>query len=133
MKFVQSLEESKAALGKRVPQEDKSDPKGDPEKKIKDDKAAKEKTSIDSKRLYVYNFPYSVTKEELRTVFEKFGKLSECIIPLDAEHKSKGYGYVSFEEENDSIRSFSELDNTVVFGRILHIKPSYESRSKPRT
>ena len=84
---------------------------------------------VDSKRLYVYNFPFSITKEELRVVFEKFGKVSECIIPSDSEGKSKGFGYVSFEEENCAIKSFSELDNTVVFGRILHIKPSEKSRS----
>lgn len=83
---------------------------------------------LDSKRLYVYNFPFSITKEELRVVFEKFGVVTECIIPTDEQRKSKGFGYVSFEDENDAIRAFSDLDNQIVFGRILHIKPSYESR-----
>lgn len=95
-----------------------------PEKKLKTDS----KSGFDSKRLYVYNFPFSITKEDLRKVFEKYGKVDECIIPTDQEHKSKGYGYVSFESENDAIRSFAELDNQIVFGRILHIKPSEVSR-----
>lgn len=84
--------------------------------------------SLDSKRLYVYNFPYSITKEELRAVFEPYGKVSECIIPMTADNKSKGFGYVSFEDENCAIRAIAELDNQVSFGRILHIKPSEKSR-----
>lgn len=122
-------------LGKRKPEktegEEKQEPEAtendggkNPEKKLKTDT----KNGFDSKRLYVYNFPFSITKEDLRTVFEKYGKVEECIIPTNQDHKSKGYGYVSFESENDAIRSFAELDNHVVFGRILHIKPSEVSR-----
>lgn len=98
-----------------------------PEKKVKTAPAAP-KTGMDSKRLYVYNFPFSITKEDLRKVFEKFGKVEECIIPTNEEHKSKGFGYVSFESENDAIKAFAELDNQIVFGRILHMKPSETSR-----
>ena len=105
-----------------------SEAKGD--KKIKSAEAV---PGLDSKRLYVYNFPFSITKEELRLVFEKYGKVSECIIPSDDQKKSKGFGYVSFEDENDAIRAFAELDNTIVFGRIIHMKPSYESRKSVYT
>lgn len=95
-----------------------------PEKQLK----TTTKSGMDSKRLYVYNFPFSISKEDLRHVFEKYGKVEECIIPADTDHKSKGYGYVSFEKENDAIRAFAELDNQIAFGRILHIKPSEVSR-----
>jgi multiple RNA-binding domain-containing protein 1 len=122
-------------LGKRDPkaaddgneqakEKGESDDASKGEKKVK----AEPKTGLDSRRLYVYNFPFSITKEDLRQVFEKFGSVEECIIPTDAEHRSKGFGYVAFESENDAIQAFSKLDNQIVFGRILHIKPSETSR-----
>lgn len=125
-------------LGKRDPasqttenKEDKGEKTGDQEKPGEHPKKQVKgapKSGLDSKRLYVYNFPFSISKEDLRHVFEKYGKVEECIIPTDSDHKSKGYGYVSFEKENDAIRAFAELDNQIAFGRILHIKPSEVSR-----
>ena len=130
----------KAPKGKNIVEKTKTETKDKVDEKVEtnnneDSGLGKRKegapaANIDSKRLYVYNFPFSITKEELRVVFEKYGKVVECIIPTDTAGKSKGYGYVSYEDDNDTIKAISELDNTIVFGRILHMKPSEQSRSE---
>lgn len=43
---------------------------------------------------------------------------------------SKGFCFVSFEMAEEALRCFSELDNKVVFGRILHLRPSFKQPEK---
>ena len=87
---------------------------------------------LDPKRLYVYNFPFNVTKEDLESVFGKYGQLTEARILVDRDGKSKGMGFIGFEDENAVIRALAELDNQIVFGRILHIQQCKKSPSAAR-
>lgn len=75
----------------------------------------------DDKRVYVYNFPFNVQSEELENEFAQFGKIEACKI-INKQGQSLGYGFVTFASEDSVIRAISELDNRIVFGRILHIK-----------
>lgn len=77
---------------------------------------------LDAKRLYVYNFPFNVTKEDLESLFGTYGTISEAKILIDRDGKSKGMGFIGFEDENSVIRALAELDNKIIFGRILHIQ-----------
>jgi RNA recognition motif-containing protein len=79
-------------------------------------------------RLYITNIPYIVEKDVLKQEFEKFGKVTECIIPRDSDYNSKGFAFITFEEEADAAKAIALVDNTVVFGRIIHVK----SASKPK-
>jgi len=79
----------------------------------------------DEKRLFVLNLPYSITEDEFQGIFEKYGQIVETKLPKDDNGRRKGYGYVTFLTEEAAISAFAELDNKVVLGRILHIKPAY--------
>jgi len=37
----------------------------------------------------------------------------------------KGFAYISYENSEEAIRAFGELDNKIVFGRYLHIRPAF--------
>jgi len=73
----------------------------------------------------VLNLPYSITEAEFQEIFEKYGQIVETKLPKDDTGKRKGYGYITFLTEEAAISAFAELDNKVVLGRILHIKPAY--------
>jgi len=76
---------------------------------------------FDDKRVYVYNFPFNIQSEELEQEFAQFGKIESCKI-INKKGQSLGYGFITFANEDSVIRAIAELDNRVVFGRIIHIK-----------
>lgn len=89
---------------------------------------ATHKNVATSQRLFIKNIPYQVNKDALKEEFEKYGKVTECIVIMDTNFISKGIGFVSFEEETDAARALASLDNQIVFGRIMHV----EFSEKPR-
>ena len=77
-------------------------------KKIKEEVSTeiKKNTDLDEKRLYVTNIPFNVEKDTVREAFEKYGSITECIIPKNVETGvSKGIAYVSFEDPNNAIQA----------------------------
>lgn len=58
----------------------------------------------------------------MRDLFGKYGELNEMKILINGMGKSKGMGFVGFEDSNAAIRALKELDNRINFGRILHIE-----------
>lgn len=79
------------------------------------------KPSTSNKRLFVKNIPYQVNKDILREVFVDFGKLSECIVPCNNDGESRGIAFITYEKEAEAAQALSQLDNEIVFGRILHV------------
>lgn len=87
-------------------------------------------TPIDTKRLYVLNLPYEITEEEIKGVFSPYGTVTELKMPKNKEGKFTGFVFITYEIEEEAMRAFSELDNKVIFGRILHVRPAYENIRK---
>jgi len=59
-------------------------------------------------------------------VFSKYGVVIKTKLPKNENGTLKGYGFVTYEKPEEALRAFSELDNKIVFGKILHIKPALE-------
>lgn len=74
---------------------------------------APEETRSDAlkNRLFVKNFPFTVSEDELRTTFEEFGELNECRIIRNQEQKSRGFGFVGFVENVSAAKAFEALHN----------------------
>jgi multiple RNA-binding domain-containing protein 1 len=64
---------------------------------------------------------YCGCQEELRALFEPFGLLAAVHLPLDAEKKGKGFGFVQFVIPEQAGRARTELDGTPFQGRVLHV------------
>ena len=89
-----------------------------------------EPKELDEKRLYVVNLPFNSNEDEIREVFQKYGKITELKLPKDREGKFKGFAYVAYENEAQALHCFSELDNKIIMGRILHLRPAYVGDKK---
>ena len=83
------------------------------------------------KKLYVGNFPYNTTNEELEQKFSEHGEVIEAIIINDRETgRSKGFGFVTMSEE-DANKAKEALDDTDFGGRKLRVneaRPKEERR-----
>ena len=54
-------------------------------------------------KLFVAGLPYDLYDDELMEIFEKFGKVLSAKVTLDRETgKSRGFGIVDFENEQDA-------------------------------
>ncbi|MBX9783818.1 MAG: RNA-binding protein [Chitinophagaceae bacterium] len=67
--------------------------------------------------LFVAGLPYDVDDAELEEIFEKFGKVISAKISIDRETgKSRGFGFVTMEKEEDG-KDAIELLNDIQLGR----------------
>jgi cold-inducible RNA-binding protein len=67
--------------------------------------------------LFVAGLPYDVDDAELEEIFEKFGKVISAKVSIDrATGKSRGFGFVTMEKEEDGNDAI-ELLNDIQLGR----------------
>ena len=60
--------------------------------------------------VYVKNLHESVDEDKLKEVFGAVGKLTSVVIMKDGEGKSKGFGFVCFEESEAASEAVEKLD-----------------------
>lgn len=73
-------------------------------------------------KLYVGNLNYEITSEELKNIFEPYGKILSAKVVNNPETKrSRGYGFVEFSLEEDAQKATTELNGRSVEGRTLTV------------
>ena len=87
-----------------------------------------------SKRLYVGNLPFSVTLEQLKEIFSKYGAIKEATIVTNKfSGRSKGFGFIEFEEDSSADSAISEMNNKEFEGREIVVKEAMPfDPDKPR-
>lgn len=71
-------------------------------------------------KLYVGNLNYNVTSDQLGQLFFQVGKIVEAIVITDKiSGRSKGFGFVTFSNEEDAQKAISTLNETDFEGRKL--------------
>ncbi len=82
-------------------------------------------------KLFVANFPYSTTNEELNTLFGPHGQVLSVKIATDRETgRSRGFGFVEMGSEQEADNAIRELDGYQLGGRSLAVRVA-EERSRP--
>ena len=64
--------------------------------------------------LYVKNIPKNWSEEDLAKRFETCGKIASLLIKKDPEGKSKGFGFVDYEEHESAKDAVEKIDGTEV-------------------
>jgi len=73
-------------------------------------------------KLYVGNLSYSVTEEELTTLFSEAGQVVSAKIITDRQTgQPRGFGFVEMESKADGQKAISMLNGRVVEGRPLAV------------
>lgn len=82
-----------------------------------------------AKRLYVGNLSYSVTSEDLQSLFEQYGVVRSAQVLSDRETgRSRGFGFVEMENDSDAEAAIENLDGRDHDGRRMTV-----NEAKPRT
>jgi len=80
-------------------------------------------------KVYVGNLNFNTEAKELEDVFGAFGKIESASVVTDKESgRSRGFGFVLFEDAHEAQKAITELDNTELAGRCIKVS---KALSKP--
>lgn len=87
---------------------------------------------VNDVRVYVGNLPFKTTDEELKKLFENFGKVKSAdVIRYRNSGRSKGYAFVIMDEEGANI-SIEKLNDNEYESRILKVRIAKPRENFPR-
>jgi RNA recognition motif-containing protein len=73
-------------------------------------------------KVYVGNLPYSIDSEKLKELFSKFGEIEEATVISDKfSGRSKGFGFVTFKEDEAAKKAIAEMNGQKVEERELKV------------
>lgn len=78
--------------------------------------------------IYVGNLDFKVDERELEEVFTEYGNVSSAKVIMDKfTGRSKGFGFVEMENQDDANKAIQELDGTTFENRKITV-----NEAKPR-
>jgi RNA recognition motif-containing protein len=80
-----------------------------------------------SKKLFVGSLSWDTNDNGLRDAFLPFGEVSEAKVITDrGSGRSRGFGFVTFEDEEAADKAISALNNTELDGRTIRVDVAQE-------
>jgi multiple RNA-binding domain-containing protein 1 len=79
-------------------------------------------------RLFVRNLPFTATDSDLRSHFSKWGTVTEAHVSCDATGRSKGFGFIAYEQDACAAAALAEADLKMFQGRLIHLLPGKAAR-----
>jgi RNA recognition motif-containing protein len=78
--------------------------------------------------IYVGNLPFGLGEDNLREIFEVYGEVASAKVITDKfTGRSKGFGFIEMESDDEANNAIQELNNAEVGGRNIKV-----NESKPR-
>ena len=75
-----------------------------------------------SKKLFVGGLSWGTNDEALKDAFVSFGDVADAKVITDRETgRSRGFGFVTFEESGDADNAIQEMDGAELDGRVLRV------------
>jgi cold-inducible RNA-binding protein len=82
------------------------------------------------KKLFVGGLSFNTTDDGLRDGFARFGEITEAKVITDRDTgRSRGFGFVTFTDEQAAQKAIAELNGTEFDGRNIKVN---EAEDKPR-
>lgn len=81
------------------------------------------------KKLFVGSLAWATTSDGLKEFFSQFGEVSEAsvVYERDNPNRSRGFGFVTFENDADADKAIAEADGKDLDGRNITVN---EAQSK---
>jgi len=73
--------------------------------------------------IYIKNLDPSIQSQDLYDNFSQFGTILSCKVELDENSKSKGFGYVHFEEVEAANKAISQINGIELEGKKVQVMP----------
>lgn len=84
-----------------------------------------------SMNMYVSNLSFHTTDDDLRKLFSEYGTVSSAKVITDRETgRSRGFGFVEMESDNEANEAMKNLNNKEVEGRTMSVTVAREKEKK---
>lgn len=84
------------------------------------------------KKLYIGGLAYSTTDEILKDGFSKAGNVVSATVIMDRmSGRSKGFGFVEFETEEEAQKAIEMFDNQEFDGRTIRVNEARPMEDRP--
>ena len=78
-------------------------------------------------KLYIGNLSFDTTSDTLTEVFSKFGTVASANIIMDKfTNRSKGFGFVEFEDESCNFKAIEAMNGRELDGRKIRVSEAQE-------
>lgn len=75
-----------------------------------------------NKNLFIGGLAWAATDEDLKAAFEPFGAvLNAAVVRYPENNRSRGYGFVEFENLDDAVKAKEEMNGKEIAGRSIMI------------
>ncbi len=80
-----------------------------------------------AKKLFIGGLSWDTTDSSLAAAFESFGGITEAKVITDRESgRSRGFGFVTFEEESSASDAIAAMDGQMLDGRAVKVNEAQE-------
>lgn len=87
---------------------------------------------IDPTNLFVTNFSWNLTEEDMRGIFSEYGDLESVKLITDRETgRSRGFGFVKFANADDADKALNELNGREFDGREIAVVVAKPREERP--
>ncbi len=82
-------------------------------------------------KLFVGSLAWGTADDGLRAAFESFGDVTEAKVITDRETgRSRGFGFVTFEDGEAGQKAMEEMDGVDLDGRTIRVSEAHERRPR---
>ncbi|XP_053480465.1 polyadenylate-binding protein 1-B-like isoform X5 [Ictalurus furcatus] len=71
--------------------------------------------------VYIKNFGDDFDNEKLRNIFSEFGRTLSVRVMTDEKGRSRGFGFVNYENHEDAQKAVAEMNGKELNGRVLYV------------
>jgi len=80
-----------------------------------------------AKKLFVGGLSWDTTDDGLRQAFTSFGEITEAKVITDRDTgRSRGFGFVTFTQDEDAKKAISQMDGTSLDGKTIKVNEAQE-------
>lgn len=78
--------------------------------------------------IYVGNLSFDAEVEDVQQLFNEYGKVRQCSLPLDRDTgRKRGFAFVEMDNEADETKAIDDLQNVEWMGRAIRV-----NKAEPR-
>ena len=83
--------------------------------------------------IYVGNLPYEIDEQSLTEVFSEYGSVESAKIIIDRDSgRSKGFGFVTMNDQGEAEAAIEALNGAEIGGRPAKVNQAQPKTDRPR-
>ena len=88
---------------------------------------------MNQQNLFIGSLAYATTDDGLKAFFEQIGPVASARVITDRDSgRSKGFGFVQFENDADNQKAVDQLDGKELDGRTISVSMARPREERPR-